>query len=276
MDVTIPKNLYKYMPLNGSYAGGTKNSFDVLQDLLINGRIWYSKPEYFNDPFEIEGIRTRLSKNEVDGVIARVKEVMRSQIPRGMSTSDADVEIERMAAIEVSRVQDKHEQDKDTLIHRCGYISLCGSNDNPLMWSHYADHHRGICLRIRGTRDPFFEENGAGRVIKVTYRDEIETHEVELGNADAFFVQCSRKGKCWEYEDEYRVFRLPSAHDVDDAQGNHSFNSTLIDAVYFGIRTRNEDVDQVKKIVEQAEHEIELYKAIRHPDVLAIQYEKLD
>ncbi len=112
--------------------------------------------------------------------------------------------------------------------------------------------------------------------MKVTYKDEIETHEVELGNADAFFIQCSRKGKCWEYEDEYRVYKLPSAHDADDAQGNHSFNSTLIDAVFLGIKTQNEEIDQVKQIVARAKHDIELYRAVRHPELLAIKYEKLD
>lgn len=93
---------------------------------------------------------------------------------------------------------------------------LCFSSDwtNAVMWSHYADHHRGICLGFD------IADEIVRRVEYTDVRPEIdlsrELQESELG--PLLFV----KGSDWRYEDEYRVWasleeRDPQ-HDVYFAQ----------------------------------------------------------
>lgn len=274
MNVLLPKYLFKYQPLDREFEGG-KTSLEVLRDMLIGGSIWYSKPRFFNDPFEIEGIRTRLSANEKKGIVARTQQTMRHQRPPGLSVADMNALVQKVCEERIEEAQAELDLEKNGLLHRCGYISLSRSNDSILLWSHYAASHTGVCLQFRCESDPFFSENGNGRVIEVTYNNDIENAEVELGNADAYFVQLARKAKCWEHEEEFRVFKVPSSQSADDAHGYHKFNPTLIDAIYFGVRTPEIHIEEVKRLVEEAEHEIALFQAKRHSEKLAIQFDQI-
>jgi len=50
---------------------------------------------------------------------------------------------------------------KETLANTRGFICLSGTWKEPLLWSHYADRHRGMCLG--------FEINGEEKFRRVTY-----------------------------------------------------------------------------------------------------------
>ena len=78
MQVNPPEYLYKFNSLRVMYnenveeVGGRvrKNGFHVLEENLIHGQIYYSDPNTFNDPFELEGVRPRLSAKERDALLA--------------------------------------------------------------------------------------------------------------------------------------------------------------------------------------------------------------
>lgn len=78
------------------------------------------------------------------------------------------------------------------------FICLSGSYNNSLMWAHYADKHKGVCLGIDIKDDD---------VCKVTYSESIlEIYGKEsLSLKDALSI-LTTKYKGWEYENEFRVF----------------------------------------------------------------------
>jgi len=232
MEVKLPNFLYKFLPLNKTFdekiheSDGTvrcKNGFDAIEDILVNNKIYYSKPKYFNDPFEFDGVILKFVNGDNNRKIAY------------------------------------------DLLHRFGFISFSSRNDNILMWSHYADAHRGVCVRFKCVEDPFFDEDGAGRVVKVEYGNKIvEKENSILSDRRAVFEKMSRKACCWSYEREFRIFKVPSSVKSDDAYGNHNFNSTLVDAVYFGLKTEDSEKIKVRGIIDSAKHEISVYKAVKN------------
>ena len=82
---------------------------------------------------------------------------------------------------------------------------LCFSSNwhNPVMWSHYADRHGGVCL---GLEIP--DEN----LTKVSYvRDRLKVSASQLGVSDSddeklALALLSTKFAHWKYESEYRSF----------------------------------------------------------------------
>jgi len=101
---------------------------------------------------------------------------------------------------------------KAKMARRFGAICLSRSWDNPMLWSHYADQHRGICLG--------FDVNDK-KVVKVTY----DAHSLELdlvrklskpGRDESIGLRLmTTKYKGWVYEDEVRLFVGLSEADLE-------------------------------------------------------------
>lgn len=94
---------------------------------------------------------------------------------------------------------------------------LCFSRDwhNPVQWSHYADHHRGLCLGF---------DIPASKLTPVTYlsRRPVPDLAVLVGGGvagrEAMLKMLSTKFSHWRYENEVRVFTR-----LDDADGRLYF-----------------------------------------------------
>jgi hypothetical protein len=103
---------------------------------------------------------------------------------------------------------------KDALSAISGLLCFSGGWRNPLMWSHYAERHTGICLGFD------IPDSQARKVIYSTKRVRVET--ARLLNPEQI-DQCTRdkllltKFSHWRYEDERRCFL--SLADIDKSSG---------------------------------------------------------
>jgi hypothetical protein len=93
-----------------------------------------------------------------------------------------------------------------------GLLCFSANWNNPVQWSHYADHHRGLCLGFEVT----------AQAHKVAYVSERllarpKALKSEGSPAEAHVTEIlTTKFEHWSYEGEYRVFpRL----DVRDPSG---------------------------------------------------------
>ena len=71
MDVHPPQKLFKYMSLSNTIPGRYTKSgepfrgIDALREMIVENKIWYSKPSSFNDPFEFQNIKCIGFKNHL-------------------------------------------------------------------------------------------------------------------------------------------------------------------------------------------------------------------
>ena len=102
---------------------------------------------------------------------------------------------------------------------------------NVLMWSHYGDSHKGICLVFKVDKVP-------NRLRKVIYQDTIpEVEYVEKTNALEILLT---KSPGWEYEGEYREFNKDGDRPV-------KYIGKLTEVI-FGCRTPIADMNQILHI----------------------------
>ena len=90
---------------------------------------------------------------------------------------------------------------RDEISGLYGLLCFSGTCNEPLLWSHYADRHKGIALGFN------FDMNN---VIKVIYsnnpiREQIELTDNFIINKNRFLDLAKIKYKKWEHEDEYRM-----------------------------------------------------------------------
>lgn len=132
------------------------------------------------------------------------------------------------------------------------------SYNEPLMWSHYANSHKGIAIKYKISEDvlnQYNDENQLLRIRPVAYRDSKPlTDSITLDNA--FFA----KGQCWNYEAEHRLiyFTTQSSDikEVDDKTGKFKRKDYLplsgfeIEGVYLGAEIEPKKQKEICEITE--------------------------
>ena len=218
--------MYKYRKL---YDERTGRLDKYTLNMLLKNEIHFSKPSDFNDPYDsIMQLDTSFTE---DDIYKYFKE-------RNLNKEE-DIEI--MEAIKNYSIdKDKFSEEvKKTFRHRFAIFCLSNVYNNILMWSHYGDNHKGICIALKVydvdgkpnllvknkqfksvsnesnfTYYPLFPVNYSEERAKIfnifTYRFSAEAPEFLL-----------TKFKDWSYEEEFRAVL-----DIEDS--NNKFNKQNI------------------------------------------------
>ena len=235
-------SLYKYGKL-GEHS----------ESLFTTPTIWFSSPVGLNDPFECRPWFT------FDGTEVEVLSVF-SRIVRRNAPELADDQV-RARSIEM---QKRHSNKDDSFWDRfreqvaqmiANHIGLCcltTSNENILMWSHYANDHQGFCVEFQATdTTPFF-----GEAQRVNYEKSFPTVDFfrtsPENQVDLMFLT---KYSGWSYESEYRIV------DHQGGVGLHAYPIELLKSVTFGLRTPEKDRLQIREWLARRQTKVVIYQS---------------
>lgn len=210
-----PDFLYKYQRLTAHSLAAQ-----------LNESVWLAKPSTFNDPFDCA---LTLSKDSLNGAIGHVIErLVRDAIEAGHS-------VESIRAI-TDDDREAFEKLRDSLrntANNVGVLSLAATPSHMLMWSHYADQHKGFCVEY-DCREGTDLRNMAKPVIYLDEYPPLSIEDISGPNKNRFLsVALFSKAKHWEYEQEWRVVQ---------AEGNRVFSApSKVTAIIFGVKMSLED-----------------------------------
>ena len=203
-------------------------------DVIKNLEIRFTPPDALNDPFELRphfdtivaeaDILANYAQSPVDlkPMVAQAYSMLSDEQRTLLSLDDAMNAIESFMATDAVReatalgLQVFLQSMRDgavpirEAIYRAfkdnvGILSLSEIPDNELMWSHYADSHRGIVLCFDGQHNFFNRRRSENDefyfVRKVQYSDGPATSLADI-DGDALLVT---KGTQWSYEREWRM-----------------------------------------------------------------------
>ncbi|WP_346678835.1 DUF2971 domain-containing protein [uncultured Brachyspira sp.] len=142
----------------------------------------------------------------------------------------------------------KYKEDYNYLLDSIKVGCLTTKKDNTLMWSHYADKHRGICIEYDIGK--IYEKDNL-IINKVNYKMPIITHKsivdketLEIDNIKRLIELFSIKSNEWKYEKEYRILYYDKERKKD---------GVLIDcpikSICFGTETSEDDKKLIRKII---------------------------
>lgn len=202
--------LYKYQSINKF----------TISSLIYRG-LWAAKPLSFNDPFEF-----------------RLKELKKNDIDKLKNLSEIRNENPHLDKLSDFEFAERYKIEIQNKINGYGVICYTETNDNILMWSHYADNHYGMCLGFE------FEDLNESGIYKVNYETlypELDFEKIwhKEGMAKIFWT----KSKDWAYENEWRKITIDSNKIVPYA-------GRLIEVI-FGYRTSEEDKILIKEILKE-------------------------
>lgn len=228
-------DIYRYF----KYRSVNKN----LIDSIVNGSLYFSLPTNLNDPFDCQvDIRKSVdySKSKVCGI--------RHDILNKISQLDGFID------------------DIHLKMKQVGVCSFSLALEEPLLWSHYADEHRGICLmyefpedflldrknEIVGVSEIIYDENPLSDWLLEVIPDQLD--QIRDDFYENFTTELLKrvliiKATAWDYEKECRIIR--------EKAGSFQFPKEFLKQICFGMRVSESDKKLIMKIAESSGYNID-------------------
>lgn len=133
--------------------------------------------------------------------------------------------------------------------------------DNMLMWSHYADHHKGIALGLRKQ----------AIIYSVNYSDQfpiIDLLDKKIPVEHQFVRALHTKQTCWEYENEARAIFIDR-----HSYGIPCEKSYSVERIYFGLRINESDISLIRNIT--SGRNIRYYKGYLAENRFEIKFKRI-
>jgi Protein of unknown function (DUF2971) len=192
-----PRFLYKY---RGFVAEFDKQN---LRDTIVHSVIRLSRPTEFNDPFDMH-CRFVAAATEQEK-LARFTTMVDEQMTHA-SSAQKQIAVNNLMAESQQALTERFHLSVGGVRQTTGVHCFAGTPRSVLMWSHYADKHRGVCLQFDTSRDfPLLSQ--AVPVIPVIGED-LPSVNFIVGFKDQILRMLLSKHTGWEYEKERRMIML--------------------------------------------------------------------
>jgi len=215
-----PYRVFKYTPVNKYFLDG-----------LVKGYIYCAPPHSLNDPFDCNVV---LSES-IDRAIVTSSGIHRKNL------ADLNHNAPLLSFIEDS-------------VSKAGVCSFSMDLLKPVLWSHYAEDHKGVCCMYEIPEEFIdWKTNKIIGISDVEYGDNLITEALlsiagklpSLTTPEVFRELStpifSSKGLHWEYEQEVRIIRGES--------GRLNIDKDYLKQVCFGLHTSDNDMELVIKVI---------------------------
>jgi hypothetical protein len=217
-----PEVIYRYSKID-----------EYLYEMLTTNKLWFANPSEFNDPYDCF---VCLSKQKLTE-----EEIRRFYKSSKFSPPYTSEEIEEQIQKYMAHPEESRNALEGKLQEAVGLWALScftTTNDHMLMWAHYANQHKGICIgydsklitqiSTKHSWVKYAKEYPEGRVT------ELET-----------FVETilSTKSDYWSYENEIRILQRE--------KGLYTFKREAIKEVIFGLKASDQQIKVIMHLMTQ-------------------------
>ena len=214
---TVPDYFYKFT--NAERAIG----------IIKERQLWFSKPENFNDPFDCNINLIDFEPNE-----DQIKMVINDKLQGNRKAKREEIRKNKRNAY---RIRNQFAEQANEMYQNSGVCCFSERKDNILLWGHYADNHKGVCLKFSNDISKIATMTG-----KVNYRDKYEKASFFNDKGNAVYHLIFTKSKDWNYEREIRCVRI-----LD--YGKTDFSIEYLTEIIFGCRTEKSIIKKIKNEV---------------------------
>jgi hypothetical protein len=204
-EVQLPPILYKYISWNNEHQ----------RKILTENMIFFSSACKFNDPFDssISMQIEQIENMDDDKALEYIGKYIKLQNP---TLKDAEIkelankQYDKTLLKDPENIISAHNNSIDLAYEDFGIFSLSEVSHNILMWSHYANSHRGICIgfdtaKLKQHIYKMFEKHRHTiEPYKVIYQTDYPTIDPNKSARENFLNQFTVKSIDWCYEKEWR------------------------------------------------------------------------
>lgn len=254
--------LFKFYSFNWFLnKDGDRESYFI--DSLANNYIYFSDMNELNDPFEKKiNLIFEIVREEKELEVKKkyfVSFLKEAYAKKGGLTEKLKKEIKDINESTIDEFNDViadfcnlyinvMNHGNDLRYRTCCFTKRC---DSLLMWGHYGDGMRGVCLKFN------FSQNSV-HLLSVKYADEVQSFSIweHIENKNDYIYDLhSTKSSVWSYEEEVRMVQTG-----DVVYGR--YEPAALDEIIFGCKIEADNVSEVFKSIKNIKNNVEYKVAV--------------
>lgn len=238
---TKPAHFYKYREVNENTG-----------KIITRNEIWFAKRSTLNDPFDSSV--AYVSDMTADQLAQTAIRIANEECgPDNLAQNRRIRDVVKREYKERNRTERENDAQArlDHLLDRELFVFCVSAvSDDILMWSHYTNGHKGICLEFDANIEPF---HSFARPI-----DYSECYpEYREGSYERALEAVHTKSVHWAYEQEWRI--------RSETHGPRMVEDRALTGVILGCAIESEHEQQVKKWIADRHRSPRLYRAVKKP-----------
>lgn len=238
-----PTHFYKYRSLAGRNA-------EYVERTICHDELHFPAPASFNDPFDCRPIFSfDASENEMASYYQSLVQKYKPNLTREQRRQGEREKLNVWKKNSQS-FRDIQESHTEKITKEIGVLCLSEVNSDILMWSHYSDSHRGICLEF-DRRFEFFAK--AQKINYPPIRPRI--NPFRQSSIEMLEAAVLTKSEHWDYEREWRLVRYKAG------PGTSTFPTEALTGIYLGAQVSDTDAEKIIGWIQDRKSPIKLYKA---------------
>lgn len=265
--VELPRYLYKFITWDKLYH----------RKIVLDNEIYFSSVRNFNDPFD-STVPFRYEIGSDEQVLKYYCELFRHDNPH-LTEED----IIKMAKNELMNNDIRDEEripyninvQRDFIANNFGVFSVSKIFDSILMWSHYANHHKGLCVRFDCQKFRDFMESDCVKNDFIIYWNNVDykkecpiLNPYKKKDYEVYFNSLLVKSEEWKYESEFRLILC------DYFNKSLILPDGIIDQVILGCRISDEYEKGLITISKKKN--IELIQAVLNQNSFSLEFHKVN
>ena len=254
-----PPHFYKYKSIDDD---NLKHSSCIFTD----NELYFCTANDFNDPFDCEfQVEFSGSKIEAAEYSAYLQEKHGSPLSRKDRRLAIREDIRNLKRPDfANKVRDGFRQSIETW----GICCFSEQRDNILMWSHYANAHRGFCLEFSGALHVVDVERTKRRVLPFPVEYSKRYPVANLMQTHGMTETILTKAEQWNYEKEWRIT-------IPGRTGLHPFPPQCLTGVIFGCEMSEKHKDMIYRWCKDQQSTIRYYQARQSTDSYQLHIDEL-
>jgi len=259
---SIPDVLYKYRDWEDS------NHKKILTDC----EIYFPSFDQFNDPFDgTIPVRYRPEDLKPENIFTKLFSLAKHEHP--------DLTEQQLHELCFKNQREGYITDESRMVtineffHRkmnkeFGIFSLADNCSNHLMWSHYSNSHKGICIGFNVNELKSLIGGGCG-IFSMYYKNELPYFDLYEDDMKYLKKLLCSKSSVWTYEQEYRIIRFGFARKI------LKITPKAISEVIFGLMMDHKTKMEILELIKNNFPDTKVFEAKRNTNLFAIDIEQI-
>lgn len=265
--IELPEYVYKYITWEKDYH----------KRILLLNEIYFPSTRKFNDPFD-STVPFRYDLGDDEQILKLYIEHISHDQPNlneEIVKEMAKNELRKNDVRDQDRIQYNINVQREFAATKFGIFSVSTKMDNILLWSHYSDLHKGICVRFNCKKFREFIENDCVKNDLIIYWDYVDyqsdyptLNPFEFDLINSYTKSLLIKSNDWNYESELRFILF------DSPNKSIVIPDGVIDQIILGCRISKENEKDIVKIAKQKN--IEVVQAVLKQNSFGLDFHKLN
>lgn len=257
-DSPLPKSIYKFGKID-----------EHLRENFLKNQIWFSSANEFNDPFDCKiPFKIYESSPEFQKLVNKLQE---------WGAFNIDIEKDKFNPDDIKNaVMDSLQGVFESMGIACFSLNEKDKaiDKSLLLWSHYADSHKGVRLKFDILDDVLYMfsldklMNPIINLRKVDYEIDFPDLNYMKNQLNFQIKLISTKSEHWDYENEVRI--------LSTKPGPVQFKKEALSEITFGCNVNETDRNDIIKLIRSCNYpEIKFMKAMKCDDQFALKFEEI-